>query len=128
MQFDRAFYEQQGLGLGFVIAKRLVELHEGKIEAKSREDLDSVDAVEGDDPDDRHGGPDLEDLGGRLLGRHPDQDAVHDGVECEGDDSQRQPIPKGSILRIAVVLSRQWAPRSHGAHSYHLAAKDPALA
>lgn len=35
MQFDRAFYEQQGLGLGFTIAKRLIELHGGKIEIKS---------------------------------------------------------------------------------------------
>ncbi len=31
MQFDRRFYEQQGSGLGLVIAKRLVELYEGNV-------------------------------------------------------------------------------------------------
>ncbi len=36
MQFDRAFYEQQGVGLGFIIAKRLTELHGGKIKLDSR--------------------------------------------------------------------------------------------
>ena len=38
MQFDRAFYEQQGVGLGFIIAKRLIELHGGKIRLDSKTD------------------------------------------------------------------------------------------
>lgn len=35
MQFGRVLYEQQGLGLGFIIAKRLVELHGGQMGIKS---------------------------------------------------------------------------------------------
>lgn len=31
MQFDRRIYEQQGIGLGLIIAKRLAELHNGSI-------------------------------------------------------------------------------------------------
>ena len=38
MQFDRAFYEQQGVGLGFIIAKRLIEIHKGKIKIESQVD------------------------------------------------------------------------------------------
>ncbi|XHX77178.1 MAG: response regulator [Stenomitos frigidus ULC029] len=35
MQFERKFYEQQGSGLGLVIAKRLIELHGGDITINS---------------------------------------------------------------------------------------------
>jgi signal transduction histidine kinase len=31
MQFERAVYEQQGLGMGLTIAKRLIELHKGRL-------------------------------------------------------------------------------------------------
>jgi len=36
MQFERALYEQQGLGLGFCLAKRIVTLHGGEFEVKSQ--------------------------------------------------------------------------------------------
>lgn len=39
MQFDRAFYEQQGVGLGFIIAKRLIDLHSGKLKLESKIDF-----------------------------------------------------------------------------------------
>jgi two-component system, sensor histidine kinase and response regulator len=35
MQFDRRIYEQQGSGLGLIIAKRLAELHKGKFHLDS---------------------------------------------------------------------------------------------
>lgn len=34
-QFEREFYEQQGLGLGLIIAKRLCELHDGQLTIKT---------------------------------------------------------------------------------------------
>lgn len=35
MQFDRRFYEQQGAGLGLIIAKRMLELHDGSLTIES---------------------------------------------------------------------------------------------
>ncbi len=35
MQFERALYEQQGLGMGFTVAKRLVDIHGGRMKIKS---------------------------------------------------------------------------------------------
>ncbi|NJR64911.1 MAG: response regulator [Leptolyngbyaceae cyanobacterium CRU_2_3] len=35
MQFDRRFYEQQGSGLGLIIAKRMLELHGGQMQIDS---------------------------------------------------------------------------------------------
>ena len=36
MQFGRDLYEQQGLGMGLTVAKRLVELHEGVLQIESQ--------------------------------------------------------------------------------------------
>ncbi len=39
MQFERQFYEQQGSGLGLVLAKTLLEFYGGEIDIQSQEDL-----------------------------------------------------------------------------------------
>lgn len=46
MQFERALHEQQGLGLGFTIAQRLVKLYEGSITIKSAPSQGTLVAVE----------------------------------------------------------------------------------
>ena len=46
MQFNRALFEQQGLGLGFTLAQRLVELHNGKLRIESRLDQGTAVGIE----------------------------------------------------------------------------------
>jgi two-component system phosphate regulon sensor histidine kinase PhoR len=45
-QVDRAYYEQQGAGVGLTIAKGLVALHGGKIGVESEMDVGSVFSIE----------------------------------------------------------------------------------
>jgi len=42
MQFERRFYEQQGVGLGLTIAKRLIELHGGDFTIDSTQGQQTV--------------------------------------------------------------------------------------
>jgi two-component system, sensor histidine kinase and response regulator len=37
-QFDRALYEQQGVGLGLIVSKKIVEVHDGEFEISSNDD------------------------------------------------------------------------------------------
>ena len=46
MQFDRVVYEQQGMGMGLTIAKRLVELHDGDFTIRSRQDAGTTVRIE----------------------------------------------------------------------------------
>jgi signal transduction histidine kinase len=39
MQFDREFYEQQGLGLGLTTAKRIVDFYGGEFAIESRKKM-----------------------------------------------------------------------------------------
>jgi two-component system sensor histidine kinase/response regulator len=42
MQFGRELYEQQGVGLGFTVAKRLIELHGGAVKVESQPEQGTV--------------------------------------------------------------------------------------
>jgi two-component system, sensor histidine kinase and response regulator len=41
-QFDRAVYEQQGVGLGLIVAKRLIEIHDGKFEISQNKNKGTI--------------------------------------------------------------------------------------
>ena len=46
MQFERVLHEQQGSGLGLIIAKRLVELHKGALHIRSMQGQGTIIAIE----------------------------------------------------------------------------------